>query len=186
MRQLILKPHDVVVALKLCGETPATYGAVAKSLFLSVSEVHVAVRRCTHAGLLGRAGDRAPLRTHAPVVGAIKEFVLHGVRYAFPAVRGGVSRGVPTAHAAPPLAAKLADPGQDPPPVWPDPRGTVRGLALCPLYPGAPAAAAEDARLYALLVLIDALRIGRAREREIARGILADLLGARGRTAAPA
>ena len=53
-------------------------------------------------------------------------------------------------------------------PVWPDPNGTKKGLAVQPLYGSAPIAAKNDPALYELLALVDALRLGRARERAIA------------------
>jgi hypothetical protein len=62
------------------------------------------------------------------------------------------------------------------PPVWPDPAGRARGQTLMPLYPKLPAAAREDARLYELLALVDALRIGQARERNVAARLLEERL----------
>jgi hypothetical protein len=56
----------------------------------------------------------------------------------------------------------------DPPPVWPHPKGGVRGVALSPIHRAAPEAALKDPKLYELLALLDAIRTGRAREREIA------------------
>jgi hypothetical protein len=44
----------------------------------------------------------------------------------------------------------------------------VRGTAFSPLYSAAPRAARSDPQLYELLVLVDAIRGGRARERDIA------------------
>jgi hypothetical protein len=44
----------------------------------------------------------------------------------------------------------------------------VRGLTLEPLHKAAPKAARQDPVLYELLALIDALRDGRARERQLA------------------
>ncbi len=73
---------------------------------------------------------------------------------------------MPTAYAAPPLSEHISS--EDLPPVWPDPDGTVRGLALEPLYRTAPQAAKADPKLYQLLALVDALRMGRARERKLA------------------
>lgn len=173
MRQATLKPQDLVVALKLILDRDLTFGTAAKDLGLSVSNVHASVERCVRAGLLQAADRRAPLSAHRPVVAAIQEFLVHGARYAFPAVRGSTTRGVPTAHAAPPLSEQIADASGDPPPVWPDATGKVRGVALCPLYSGAPTAARNDERLGELLVLIDALRVGRARERELAKQLIA-------------
>jgi len=56
----------------------------------------------------------------------------------------------------------------DPPPVWPDPEGDVRGQSFSPLYKSVPKAARQDLSLYEILVLTDAIRGGRPREREIA------------------
>ncbi|VAW78000.1 hypothetical protein MNBD_GAMMA15-805 [hydrothermal vent metagenome] len=56
----------------------------------------------------------------------------------------------------------------EPPPVWPDPEGEVRGIAFSPLYKSAPKAARADPEFYELLVLVDGIRAGRARERDIA------------------
>jgi len=89
------------------------------------------------------------------------------VRYAFPAKRGSIVRGMPTAQAAPPLSAVIAG-TEDLPPVWSDPQGSVKGYALEPLYRSAPAAAKRDPKLYELLALVDALRDGRSRERRLA------------------
>ena len=97
----------------------------------------------------------------------LKEFLIHGVKYAFPVHRGGLVRGIPTAHAAPPLNRQIAE-SSDPPPVWPDADGNVRGVEFSPLYKNVPAAARRDPKLYELLALVDAIRDGRAREREIA------------------
>jgi hypothetical protein len=52
--------------------------------------------------------------------------------------------------------------------VWPDPQGVVRGQAIAPLYRSVPQAASNDPELYALLSLIDALRVGRVREQRLA------------------
>ena len=97
----------------------------------------------------------------------VEEFLIHGVKYAFPAQRGEVTRGIPTAHAAPPLSAQIAA-GADLPPVWPAAEGEVRGTSFEPLHKMVPVAALKDPTLYALLALIDALRDGRVRERRIA------------------
>ena len=52
--------------------------------------------------------------------------------------------------------------------VWPHPNGTVRGIGVEPLHPSVPFAAMQDAKLYEMLALFDALRVGRARERGMA------------------
>jgi hypothetical protein len=81
--------------------------------------------------------------------------------------RGETTRGVPTAYAAPPLSGQIVDNGELPP-VWPDPDGGVRGATLEPLYKAAPKAVRKDPALHELLALVDALRDGRVRERQLA------------------
>ena len=52
--------------------------------------------------------------------------------------------------------------------VWPSAKGTMKGQSIIPLYPSVVEAVQKDYKLYELLALIDALRVGKAREREIA------------------
>jgi hypothetical protein len=72
----------------------------------------------------------------------------------------------------------LIAPSGDPIPVWPYAEGKQRGLSLSPLYKTAPIAALRDGSFYELLVLADALREGRGRERKIAETELHRRLGA--------
>ena len=139
---------------------------MAAELSMSPSEVHAAVARAVASGLLHGAE-----LAHRPNLNGLEEFLLHGMRYAFPAERGEPTRGVPTAYAAAPLSALIA-PGNDLPPVWPYPSGKVRGTAFLPLYRSAPKAALQDPLLYEYLALVDALRDGRARERKLAEELL--------------
>ena len=101
----------------------------------------------------------------------LREFLMHGAKYAFAPVASSLTRGVPTGYAAAPLNTIIA-PSSDPPPVWPHATGTVRGIGIAPLYPSVPAAALRDARLYAVLALFDALRAGQVRERDAAMRLL--------------
>lgn len=176
----MLKAQDVLVLLKLVAspDTEPSFNRLALELDMSPSEVHQAIQRARHAGLLtteaSRVGTHKKFVTHQ----ALLEFLVHGLKYVFPPERGGETRGMPTAHAAPPLAQKFArSVGRDLPPVWPDPEGNVRGLEFSPLYRSAPKAAKRDADLYRLLALVDAIRGGRARERQMAEKELTKRLG---------
>jgi hypothetical protein len=95
------------------------------------------------------------------------EFLVHGVKYVFPAERGELTRGIPTASGAEPLKGHFQV-GGDPPPVWPYLDGTVRGYSFKPLHKGGPQAAIRDPKLYELLALVDAIRGEKIRERLIA------------------
>lgn len=97
---------------------------------------------------------------------------MHGVKYAFPAKRGEVTRGVPTSYAAPPLAARFG-PTAELSPVWPFSEGQTRGVTLEPLYRTVPETSLRDGVLYEFLALVDAIREGRTRERRAAEEELA-------------
>lgn len=167
-RQISLKPQDLYVVLALVSRAqPPTslYADLAALTGLAVSAIHASLKRAA-ASKLVLFQERKPTVLKA----ALLEFLVHGARYAFPPVHGGLTRGVPTAYAAAPLDALIA-PSADPSPVWPHAAGAVRGLALAPLYPSVPEAALGNPRLYAAMALVDALRMGQAREREAAQAL---------------
>jgi hypothetical protein len=172
---MVLKPQDVVVALVIAlrPEERWSFPMLARAAGLSLSEAHAAVKRAVRARLVTQPHDGSGLV--APVRANLLEFLEHGVAYAFPAERGGVTRGVPTAHSAPVLAELIAT-TDEAPCVWPDPEGRARGEALDPLYKTVPRAARNDARLYDALALVDALRAGNARERKLAAQLLRKLI----------
>jgi DNA-binding Lrp family transcriptional regulator len=159
-----LKPQDVVVALKLFSypQQRPPFSVIAVDLGLSPSEVHGAMRRLQSARLI-----HGPEMQDKPNVSALEEFLIHGLKYAFPGQRGSVTRGIPTSYAASPLKTEIA-PGDELPPVWPWHEGDTRGIALEPLYKSVPSAALRDPALYEFLAIVDAIRDGRARERKIA------------------
>src|SRR6266481_1000581 len=137
---MTLKPQDIVVLLKLCGygKDRPSFAVIATELVMSPSEVHGAVKRAQAARLL-----HGPEMSSLPNLQAVEEFLIHGVKYAFPAVHGGPTRGLPTSYAALPLSRLIAH-GDEPIPVWPHPQGKSRGIALMPLYKSAPTAAMKD------------------------------------------
>lgn len=171
--QLVLRPQDLVVLLRLALEHGAspTYAALGSELGLTASEVHAGLERATVAQLArkDKAGKPSVVRD------ALRLFVQHGARYSFPATRGGMTRGMPTSYAAAPLKDKIVQPSE-PVPAWPHKNGTVRGAAFYPLYPTVPDAASRNPALYELLVLFDAVRGGSPRERALALEMLDERL----------
>jgi hypothetical protein len=158
-QQPSLRPADVVVALSLALVPEQSYGELSQRLHLSRAAAHGGVKRLQAATLL-LPGSRLANRP------SLRDFLLFGVRYAFYAVPGPITRGVATAHSAPPLRDEFST---DDVVVWPSPEGQTRGQSLVPLYPGAPLLSRTDPELYVLLAMIDTLRIGQARERDRAR-----------------
>ena len=164
MPQPSLRPQDVVVLAKLliCKHRRPPMAQLGVELSISSSEVHAALKRLVLSGLVSSDSDG-----HRPLLDAAEEFLVHGVKYAFPAKRGEVTRGLPTSYAAPPLKNHVLG-SPEWPPVWPFPEGHERGPSLEPLYKTVPLAASRDSELYEWLVLIDGLREGRSRERRFA------------------
>lgn len=167
-----LKPQDLIVAVKLAVSGAHTsYSSLAASLGLNASEVHTAVQRAVQAQLLvdtthdalAKNSKLGNIRVHRQ---NLLEFVLHGAKYAFPPEKISITVGVPTSHSAPVFSGVFA-PGSDDW-VWPYAQGTHKGAGLVPLHPCVPVAALLDTQLYAALALLDALRVGRARERKMA------------------
>jgi hypothetical protein len=84
-------------------------------------------------------------------------------RLAFPVVKLSLIIDVPTSHSAPAFAGVFAPDSTDF--VWPHPNSSVHGVGVEPLHPSVPFAAMQYAKLYEMLALFDALRVGKARER---------------------
>mgnify|MGYP006928319707 CR=1 FL=1 len=171
-----LKPQDIFIALKLLAldQKNWSYVQLANELYMSASEINAGVKRCIAARLIMPA--LLPGESPQPARKALEEFLIHGVKYAFVPDRGELTRGLATGYAAEPLRELFIN-SDEPPPVWPHPEGKVRGFSFSPLYPSAPKAALADQRLYELLVLVDAIRGGKARESEAAVRELKTRLG---------
>jgi predicted nucleotidyltransferase len=169
-----LKPQDILVLLKLIaiGGNNWSYKGLAVELGMSPAEVHAAAKRALAAQLAVKKDGKL-----FPNIRNLEEFLLHGIQYVFVPEHGGLNRGMPTAYAAPPMASRFVA-GNEPPPVWPDPEGEVRGESFSPLYKSVAHAARNDQTLYELLALVDAIRGGRARERAFAMKELRKRLGA--------
>lgn len=153
---MYLQPVDIAIACFLGRVPGATYASVAEALGVSVSTAHKGSDRLIRSGLLRELGRSVNRR-------ALLEFIEHGVRYAFPTEIGERRRrGVPTAHAGPDLAVQIV---ADEPLVWPDESSDVVGKTIEPLYDKAPALRNRCPDVYAMLADVDAVRVGRARER---------------------
>lgn len=138
---------------------PWTFRSLGAELDLDPAALHRSVARLKSAGLLNE--DRDVNRA------ALEEYLIHAVRYISPVERGPLGRGMPTAWAAEPLRSLVAA-DDDPPPVWPDPHGRVRGQAIEPVSKGVVDCSRSRPELHEWFALIDGIRIGRTRERHLA------------------
>jgi hypothetical protein len=158
----MLLPQDLYILLKLCClKSEWTFQLLSDQLFVSKSQISAGLRRAEESGLFSEYRRR-------PVKMAVEEFIIHGVRYVYPVEQGGLINGLPTSFAASPLKAMIvADTKLLP--VWPYDKGKILGYTIEPLHPAAPRAALLDSSFYELLCLVDAIRDGRARERQLAK-----------------
>lgn len=155
-----MKPQDIVLLLKIISENNPKWEQkpMAEALEMSQSEISESVARSKFAGLLDVKG-KSVMRY------AFMEFLEHGIAYVFPQQPGAMVRGIVTAHSAFPLKEIILSNEVY---VWPFGKGTDRGFAIDPLYSSVPKAVLKDAYLHELLALVDAIRVGRAREKELA------------------
>lgn len=161
-----MRPHDVVVLLKIIGSPEGWMSKdLSNSLKISPAEISYSLNRSVIAGLLDASKKKVRRQ-------ALLEFLQYGLPYVFPATRGPITRGIPTAYSAPIIIDNLMVTEAI---VWEHPKGKAKGESVMPLYPNAIEAAIADQELYNVLALVDVLRLGKVREREIAVKLLKQL-----------
>lgn len=178
-----MKSQDIYILLKIVclqqagrdhGDQAKFYSArgLSAALGVSKSEVNASIRRSIDIGLLYK-GWKSGLPEVARA--ALLDFVVHGLKYVFPAKLGKLVRGVPTAYSAPVFGGKLLSMGEYGY-VWPYAEGSVRGESIEPLFRAVPAAVLKDENLYAYLALVDSIRVGNPREANMAAEMLEERL----------
>ena len=182
--QIMLKPQDIVILLKILASLTQskdqvgelTQKKLATYLCMSISEIHAGIKRLILARLIAPV-SRQHKKILLPLKVTCEEFLISAVKYFIPVQLGSCTRGIATSYAAPILAKHIVA-GNDPIPVWPDAEGDRRGMALEPLYRSVPRSLRQfpDPIFYELLALIDAIRSGRARERNLAMQFLKEKL----------
>jgi len=156
-----MQSSDVLVLFALMEQDePWTLRSLAARLGVQHSKVQRAVDRLAESGLYD--AERRRVIPHAA-----EEFLEHALQYLDPVQLGPVVRGVPTAWAAAPLSDEIIDEGL--PPVWPDPKGKVRGQSVAPLDARLPILFESWPEVAELAALADALRLGDSRSRSAAR-----------------
>ncbi|RUR55189.1 hypothetical protein ELY40_06610 [Vreelandella populi] len=154
-------------------QSPYSVRALARETGISKSQVSLSLQRSLDVGLARHERLTGLPRANSRV---LLEFIAFGLRFAFPTKAKEITRGIATAFAAPVLEKHLFS-GGNLAMVWPDARGNTKGQAVTPLAPSVPKAIRRDPNLYAMLALVDAIRLGQPRERSLAQDMLAGRLG---------
>ena len=186
----ILKPFDIVVALKiglnekalrqnLGSEGRSTSNSVsdlANSLYKAKGDVSRAINRLIQLGLVS---ERQPRDNDVLAVNrkyysiqrhSLVEFLCFGIRHVFAPENSGYGRGVPSGWSCPLIKSPMNPP--EVPLVWAKPGGDVLGEFIEPLYAKCVDAVAVDPGLYELLSLIDIVRTGKPREIKYAKELI--------------
>ena len=157
---VILKPHDVALLVKLLVKDGQDWKQmdIAQELGLSQGEVAKALVRLKKAMLVNgkRVNHQAAL-----------EFLVHAIKYVFPVEPGPLAFGIPTGISSPAHEKMVVQSGEDVY-VWPHPAGKKRGQIIRPFYANLAEAALKDRKFYDMMAAIEILRVGRARERNLA------------------
>ena len=156
-----MHPQDIVILLKMIcvAEKQLSISEMSDTLQISISEISKAMSRNVIAGLVST--DKKHVNRLA-----LREFLIHGLKYVFPAQPGGNTRGVLTAYSAPPINQFIVNGKEQL--VWKYYKGTHRGNSITPLYPSVPKIIENQQDLYELLAIVDTLRVGKSREIELA------------------
>lgn len=159
-----MRPQDVVILLKIAAKRSGSWYMkdLSAELGISASEVSESLNRSVLAGLIAQNKKQLMKQT-------LLEFLESGLKYVYPVQPGAVVRGMPTAHSAPPLSGEIVSSEIY---VWPWAKGNKRGQAIEPLHTSVPEACQQDELLYKMLALVDAIRVGRKREQQMAVQIL--------------
>ncbi|MFV0345573.1 MAG: hypothetical protein ACK5IQ_04915 [Bacteroidales bacterium] len=159
-----MRPHDIAILLKIAvkGRQSWYMKDLSYELCISAGEVSESINRSMLAGLISY--DKKTLMKMA-----LLDFLKYGFKYVFPQQAGAVVRGIATAHSAPPLNGLLMSEEKY---VWAYAEGNERGQMIESLHPNIPEACLKDERYYELMALLDALRVGKVREYNLAFDII--------------
>lgn len=163
-----MRPQDIVVLLKIIakGSVEWKMKTLAAELYISPSEISESLKRSVYAELI--MPDKKQV-----LKGALLDFLYYGLKYVFPVRPSSLAKGMPTAHSIPILSQEIDSTEHF---VWSFAKGNTRGQSIVPLYPNVPKACQKDQQLYESLALVDAIRIGRIRERKLAFELLEQYL----------
>lgn len=169
----LLKPQDILVLLRMAlppaKEEFFNQFNLAHELGMVPSEISRLLQTCYQVKLVDDGSKRV---NRANLI----EFLIHGLKYVFPAKLGPPTIGVPTAWAVKGLFPSISVGTQ---PVWPHIRGEVSGYSVEPLYKSIPELVMSskiNEKLYFALAAADTLRIGEGRERQMAVNYLMQVL----------
>ena len=158
---------------------PWTYESLGALLDMSPSRIFESLEKLSVSGLYHGKGLKGRVDK-----GALLQFILHGARYVFPAIKGGIARGIPTASSSFLFNSKdliqHTEKGPEYAFVWSSPKGNARGASITPLCHQVISSffknVSKNVLLNMALVHFDVLRVGESRERKVAEAFFREHL----------
>ena len=163
-----IKSHDLLILLYIAEycENDFRVMNISQALKISQSEISESLNRSKIGKLIGQ--NKNIFRK------SLYELLIFAVKHIFPVTPGNIVRGVATSHSASPLSELIISGKESY--VWQYANGNDRGMSIKPLYKTVPEISEGLPKLMEILTLIDALRIGKAREVNLARIALEERL----------
>lgn len=159
----MIKDQDIIILLMLClADEPIMQKEIAARAQISRAATSIAINRLVDINLLSADREQVMKRN-------FMDFLIYGMPYVFPAKLGAITKGIATHISAEPLN-KFFSATQNF--VWPHVSGKIIGQSIRPIYHSVPEIIGTEEQLYEALTLIDALRIGQAREKKKAISLL--------------
>lgn len=143
------------------------------SLGISKTEISASLRRCLDNNLLLLINNSSQSSLSLIDLNwqvnkkAVFELIKYAIPYFYPPKQLGWDIGIPTGFAAPILADEVTSAGNSKF-IWPSEHGNTYGQSLEPIYKTVAIASYNDKFIYNCFSLIDAYRLGKAREKDIA------------------
>ena len=162
-----MNPQDFIIALFLAlEEKPILQKDIADRLKISRSAVSYAIKRLGKLKIIN-------LDNQQVMVHSLLDFVQYAIHFIYPTDIGPKVKGIPTAVSGPILDQLITTEETY---VWKSEKGTAIGQEVQPLYERVPEFINYESQLYQVLSLIDAVRIGNSREKNIANKELKKIL----------
>ncbi len=145
-----------------------SYRELASLVGISVGEASKSIKRLESAKLMIISNNGIILNKHN-----LAEWMVHGAKYAYPVIKVGFGRGMPTAWNCKTIRSDIVPP--EPGLAWKSDNThkiDIQAELVSPIYPSIPFASNIDSFVHKAFALLDILRTGTPRELNVAEDML--------------
>ena len=149
-----------------------SYRELASQVGISVGEASKSIKRLESAKLMIMSNNGIMLNNHN-----LAEWIVHGAKYAYPVIKVGFGRGMPTAWNCQAIRSDIVPP--EPGLGWKSDNSyeiDIQADLVSPIYPSIPFASSIDPFVHKAFALLDILRTGTPREINVSKDMLSKLI----------